>query len=155
MSDSQGDIYREIFVAAAPEAVFEFFVDPRLMARWLGLAHQLDARPGGVFRVEISRGNIARGVFKEVTAPHRIAVTWGWEAHDADRADLGMLPPGASLVEIELVPKDGGTLVRFRHRGLPDIVWDLHRQRWSDYLARLEASFRRSENGRKQPPALK
>jgi hypothetical protein len=57
-----------------------------------------------------------------------------------------MLPPGASLVEIDLVPRDGGTLVRFRHSGLPDTLWNLHDQRWSDYLAKLEASFRGGEN---------
>lgn len=140
MSDTQNVICREIFIAAAPEAVFDFFVDPAMMARWIGLSHQLDPRPGGMFRVEISRGNVARGVYTEVSAPRRIAFTWGWESHDADHADLGMLPPGASLVEIELVPKDGGTLVRFRHSGLPDVLSGIHGDRWSRYLARLEWS---------------
>jgi uncharacterized protein YndB with AHSA1/START domain len=138
MSDTQGDIHREIFIAAAPEAVFDFFVDPALMARWIGLSHQLDPRPGGVFRVEVGPGNVALGVYKEVVRPHRVAFTWGWDAHDADHEELGLLPPGASLVEIELIPKDGGTLVRFRHGGLPEIVLDIHRERWSRYLARLE-----------------
>ena len=51
MSDTQNVICREIFIAAAPEAVFDFFVDPAMMARWIGLSHQLDPRPGGMFRV--------------------------------------------------------------------------------------------------------
>ena len=140
MSDTQGVICREIFIAAAPEAVFDFFVDPVMMARWIGHSHQLDPRPGGVFRVEISRGNVERGVYTEVTAPRRIAFTWGWESHDADHADLSLLPPGASLVEIEFVPKDGGTLVLFRHSGIPDVLSGMHGDRWSRYIAMLERS---------------
>jgi uncharacterized protein YndB with AHSA1/START domain len=93
-----------------------------------------------MFRVEVSLGNVARGVYTEVTPPKRIAFTWGWEAHDADHAVLDLLPPGASLVEIELLPKEGGTLVRFRHSGLPDILSDMHRERWSRYFATLEWS---------------
>jgi uncharacterized protein YndB with AHSA1/START domain len=122
MSDTQNVICREIFIAAAPEAVFDFFVDPAMMARWFGLSQQLDPRPGGMFRVEISRDNVARGVYTEVSAPRRIAFTWGWESHDA------------------VVPKDGGTLVRFRHSGLPDVLSGMHGDRWSRYLARLEWS---------------
>ena len=75
-----------------------------------------------------------------MTAPRRIAFTWGWESHDTDHADLGLLPPGASLVEIDLVPKEGGTLVRFRHSGLPDVLSEMHGDRWSRYLVRLEWS---------------
>ena len=39
MSDTQNVICREIFIAAAPEAVFDFFVDPAMMARWIGQSH--------------------------------------------------------------------------------------------------------------------
>ena len=96
------DIEREIFIAASPEAVFRFFVEPAFMARWFGQQHTLDPRPGGIFRVEVSAGNFARGTYTEVIPHRRIAFTWGWEG----RADL---PPGRSLVEIELVPEEGGT----------------------------------------------
>ena len=30
------NIEREIFIAASPETVFRFFVEPALMARWFG-----------------------------------------------------------------------------------------------------------------------
>ena len=39
------DIEREIFIAASPETVFGFFVEPALMARWFGQRHTLDPRP--------------------------------------------------------------------------------------------------------------
>jgi uncharacterized protein YndB with AHSA1/START domain len=129
------NIERQIFIAASPETVFRFFVEPAFMARWFGQQHTLDPRPGGIFRVEVSAGNFARGTFTEVTPHRRIAFTWGWEGRDD-------LPPGRTLVEIELVPRDGGTLLRLRHSGLPIMAEtpftpEEHGKRWANYLARL------------------
>jgi uncharacterized protein YndB with AHSA1/START domain len=97
--------------------------------------HSIPAR-GGIFRVEVSAGNFAHGTYTEVTPHRRIAFTWGWEGR-------GDLPPGRSLVEIELVPKDGGTLLRLRHSGLPQAAETPftpadHGKRWGNYLARLQ-----------------
>jgi uncharacterized protein YndB with AHSA1/START domain len=130
------NIEREIFIAASPETVFAFLIDPAFMARWFGRQHTLDPRPGGIFRVEVSNGAIASGTYTEVKPPRRAAFTWGWEGRDD-------LPPGQSLVEIELEPKDGGTLLRLRHRGLPTTARapftpDEHGKRWAYYLAQLE-----------------
>ena len=72
-------VEREIFIAASPETVFRFFVEPALMALWFGQRHTLDPRPGGIFRVEVGAGNIAHGTYTEVTPHRRIAFTWGWE----------------------------------------------------------------------------
>jgi uncharacterized protein YndB with AHSA1/START domain len=130
-------IEREIFVAAAPDIVFGFLIDATLMAKWIGLFHTLDPRPGGVFQVEVSRGNVARGVYTEVTPFRRVAFTWGWETQDEA---LALLPPGASLVEFELEPKDAGTLVHLRHSRLPKASSAIHGERWSFYLGQLEAA---------------
>jgi uncharacterized protein YndB with AHSA1/START domain len=137
MSGERSVIEREIFIAAAPETVFRFLVEPALMARWIGLSHTLEPQPGGLFRVEVSHGHVARGVYTDVVPPRRVAFTWGWEGQD-------VLPPGASLVEIDLEPRDGGTLLRLRHSGLPEAALPpfspaRHGERWSAYLARLAA----------------
>lgn len=142
MTSDPGDsgvIEREIFIAAGPETVFRFFVDPVFMARWIGLFHRLEPRPGGLFEIEISSGNVARGIYTEVTPPRRVAFTWGWESPQLP--ELASLPPGASLVEIELEPKDGGTLLHLRHSRLKTTSW-IHRQRWSAHLERLAAVVR-------------
>jgi uncharacterized protein YndB with AHSA1/START domain len=133
------NIEREIFIAASPETVFRFFVEPAFMARWFGHQHTLDPRPGGIFRVEVSAGNFAHGTYTEVTPHRRIAFTWGWEGR-------GDLPPGCSLVEIELVPERGGTLLRLRHSGLPKTTEapftpEDHRKRWANYLAKLQQQY--------------
>lgn len=145
MSDDFGVFEREIFIAASPETVFGFLIDPELMAEWFGSTHTLQPHPGGIFRVECSHGNIACGVYTEVAPYERVAFTWGWESPDQT---LARLKPGSSLVEIQLEPKNGGTLLRFRHSGLPETLRTMHGDHWSEYLVILaEAAAIREKEG--------
>lgn len=117
------------------------------MAQWFGLHHTLDPRPGGIFRVEVAAGKFASGTYTEVTPHRRVAFTWGWEGRDD-------LPPGQSLVEIELVARGDGTLVRLCHSGLPSTTGapftvEDHARRWSHYLARLEHACTANEHERR------
>ena len=134
--DNTGTIELEIFIALPREEVFRYLVEPALMARWIGLAHQLEPSPGGRFRVDMGDGNIASGRYVEVVPSRRVAFSWGWESQDSE---LSVLPPGASLVEVELQAKDRGTLLRLRHSRLPSDLAGRHGERWSHYLNRLQA----------------
>jgi uncharacterized protein YndB with AHSA1/START domain len=136
MKGESETVEREIFIGAAPETVFKFLIDGGLMAHWLGTHQRLDPRPGGSFHVEVSPGNVARGVYTEIVPFHRVALTWGW---DTQEPTLAMLRPGASLVEFELKPRDGGTLVRLRHSRLPNGLRWIHGERWTVYLGQLAA----------------
>ena len=136
MSDEEGVIEREIFISAPPEIVFDFLIAPALMAHWIGAFHKLDPHPGGIFQMEVSPGSVARGIYTEVSPPHRVAFTWGWESKDPA---LAMLPPGDSLVEIELMRVERGTLLHLRHSRLPEATSELHRDRWSHHLAVLQS----------------
>lgn len=113
------------------------------MAEWFGITHILEARPGGTFRVEVSRGNVATGIFTEVTPNRRVAFTWGWES--ADTA-LSALRPGSSSVQIELEPHPQGTLLRLVHQGLPEDLAEIHDERWEFYLDRLAARMAHEES---------
>jgi uncharacterized protein YndB with AHSA1/START domain len=127
-------VEREIRIAARPETVFDFFVDPEKMVQWKGRRAELDARPGGVYRVEINDEAIARGEYVEIDAPNRVVFTWGWEGQESGEHAV---PPGSSRVEIELTPDGDGTLVRLRHLDLPAQSRDVHGQGWDLYLGRL------------------
>jgi uncharacterized protein YndB with AHSA1/START domain len=128
-------VEREIAIAARPETVWQFLVDPDKAVRWMGQAVSFDPRPGGLYRVEVIAGNTARGEFVELDPPRRLVHTWGWEPGENG---ANAVPPGSTTVEIELVPDGDGTTLRFTHRGLPSAeAAQSHAHGWDHYLARL------------------
>jgi uncharacterized protein YndB with AHSA1/START domain len=121
----------EIEIAAPQATVFAFLTDPEKIMRWMGTEANVEARPGGIYLVSVGDKYRARGQFTEVIPVHRLAYSFGWEG----REDM---PPGSSLVEIDLEEKAGGTLVRFTHSGLPDEKERAsHEKGWNHYLRRL------------------
>jgi uncharacterized protein YndB with AHSA1/START domain len=127
-------VEREIRIAARPETVFDFFVDPEKMVQWKGRKADLDPRPGGTYRVEINEEAIARGEYVEIDAPTRVVFTWGWEGQESG---VHAVPPGSSRVEVDLIPDGDGTIVRLRHLNLPEQSREIHGQGWDLYLGRL------------------
>src|SRR5687768_17180463 len=104
---------RELRIAARPETVFAFFVEPTKMVRWMGREATLDPHPGGIYRCLYNEQTVARGAYVEVIPFSRVVFTFGWEGE-------GMTPrPGESTVEVTLIPDGDGTLLRLRHLGLP------------------------------------
>jgi len=77
MSEQRVIVERTVFIDASPETVFGFLVDPAFMAQWIGSFHTLDAKPGGIFRVEFDSGYIALGTFTEIIPHRRVVFTWG------------------------------------------------------------------------------
>ena len=140
-------VEREIRIAARPEIVFDFFVDPEKMKQWKGRNAELDPRPGGVYRVEINDQAIARGEYVEVEAPSRVVFTWGWEGQDAGAGEHAV-PTGSSRVEVDLTPDGDGTLVRLRHLDLPEQSREIHGQGWDLYLGRLAKAAAGENPGR-------
>lgn len=129
-------VEREVRVAARPETVFAFLVDPEKQVLWMGRRAELDARPGGIYRVEINDEAVARGEFVEIVPPSKVLVSFGWEGQEAGRGEHGV-PPGSSRVEVTLEPDGDGTLVRLRHYDLPEQAREMHGQGWELYLGRL------------------
>lgn len=128
-------VERELTIDAKPETVWEFLVDPEKAARWMGTTATLEARPGGRYRVDVIAGHVASGEYIEVDRPRRLVWTFGWEPEGGQENPV---PPGSSRIEIELEPQGDGTLVRFRHSGLPDAeAVAQHTHGWEHYLARL------------------
>ncbi len=117
-------------IAARPETVFQYFVDPDKMLMWKGIEAELEPRVGGGYRVKMSEENIVNGSYLVIDPPKRVVFTWGWED--------GSVAPGSTTVEVTLEPDGEGTLLRLRHYDLPDEEQrKLHKEGWDHYVDRL------------------
>ncbi len=126
-------VERRLFIDAPPARVYELLTDPALLVEWMAPVADLDPQPGGSLTWTHLNGDSVIGAFVELVPARRIVFTYGWE-----REDVG-IPPGSTTVEIDLLPKDGGTDLRLVHRGLAGPMADAHDGGWSNYLARLSA----------------
>jgi uncharacterized protein YndB with AHSA1/START domain len=139
-------VQREIEVAAPPATVFAFLTDPEKILRWIGTEVKVEAQPGGIYLVNVGGRATARGSFTEVIPVHRLAYSFGWDGNDK-------VPPGSSLIEIDLEDKGNGTLVRLTHSGLPDAIEVAnHAKGWAHYLDRLELAASGRDPGPDVPP---
>lgn len=134
-------VVSEIHIAAPPEVVFDYFVDPEKMARWFGSRVKLDGRSGGQFAADINQQARARGEYLEVVPPSRLVFSFGWE-------DDRNVPPGSTTVEVTLARDGDGTHIRLVHRGLQtQEMREQHRLGWAHYLARLSVAAAGGEPG--------
>lgn len=139
----QTSVEREIAIAASPETVWEFLVDPVKATRWMGQNATFEARPGGRYQVEVLPRNTASGEFVELDPPRRLVFTWGWEP-----GGVSSVPVGSTTVEIELVSDGDGTTLRFTHTGLPSAeAAQSHAHGWDHYLERLALAARGGDPG--------
>ena len=124
-------VRRETHIPAPPAAVFALLTDPDRILRWMGTEAEIDPRPGGLYLVNVTGARCARGTFREVVPVHRLAYSFGWDDNEE-------VPPGSSLVEIDLLEQPDGTLLRMTHTGLPTPEQCAsHADGWAHYLGRL------------------
>ena len=125
------ELVREVLIDARPETVFKLLTEPSRHLEWWGTEADLDPRPGGVYRVEVSGAHRAVGEFVEVVPNEKVVFTFGW---DAPGHPIG---PGSTTVEYTLHAEGDKTRVRLVHRGLPDDAVAGHGTGWDHYLPRL------------------
>ena len=121
-----------IRIAAAPEEVFPYLVDPQLMVQWIGNWADLNPEPGGVFALDMGETSV-RGNFLEVEPPRRVVFTWGVPGRES-------LPEGSTTVEIVLEADGDETVVALTHRNLSAEELPRHREGWATQLDRLRTA---------------
>ena len=140
-------VQREVQIAAPPATVFAFLTDPEKIVSWMGSEATTETHPGGLYFLKVRSDRVARGEFREVVPVHRLAYSFGWEGDEE-------VPPGSSLVEIDLVDRDGGTLLRMTHSGLPNAEQCAgHDLGWVHYLGRLAIAATGRDPGIDHGPA--
>lgn len=118
-----------ILIQAEPKTVFAHFVDPILLARWIGDEAVVDANPGGRFTLRFGHRRV-EGRYLEIEPPNRVAISWG-------RAGSPSFPPESSVLRVSLRAEAGGTRVSITHTGLPSAEYERHELGWRHYLGRL------------------
>jgi uncharacterized protein YndB with AHSA1/START domain len=121
-------------IAASPEEVFPYLVDPSLIVQWIGSWADLNPQPGGVFALDFGDTS-TRGTYVSVEPPDRVVFTWGIPGNAA-------LPPGTSTVEILLKADGDETIVELTHRNLPSELRPSHREGWEECLEVLRKTFK-------------
>ncbi len=124
-------------VGADPERVFAAWTDAERLAAWWwpqlgGTTYDVDARPGGRFRIHgPAIGAAVSGEYAAVDPPRRLAFTWVWQ----DDGEPDTVVEDTVVVTFE--PEDDGTAVTVAHTS------DAHEpdggteQGWNDVLGRL------------------
>ena len=128
-----------IEIAAEQDHVFDHFVQPEKLVRWMGDRARLEARDGGVFAVDIN-GVIIRGHFVRIERPRLIEIAWG-EAGNEE------MPPGATRLVVRFTPRAGGTLVELEHQGLSATENQKHALGWPHFIERLATAAAGAEPG--------
>ncbi|WP_327634433.1 SRPBCC domain-containing protein [Kribbella sp. NBC_00482] len=131
-------IEREIRVEASPEVVYEVISSPEHLREWWPDEAELDAVPGATGTVGFRQAEGTKVVpltVVEAEPPRRFAFRWDYEGEEAT-------PENSLLVTFELVPVDGGTLLRFAETGYDeaaksDAVLADHTSGWNYFLPRL------------------
>jgi len=119
---------RELHIDAPPTVVFRFFMDSQRWAAWWGPGSRIDARIGGDVLIRYPGGTEASGTVVEIEPPERIVFTYGYVGGEP-------IPPGGSLVTIQLENDGGATILRLTHEFAESGVAEQHEQGWRYQLS--------------------
>jgi uncharacterized protein YndB with AHSA1/START domain len=124
-------IDKTVFIDATPQHVYQLIIDAESLMEWIAPSARSDPRPGGELTWTHQAGDRMIGHFIDLVPDRRVVFSFGW-----DRPDV-KVPAGSTVVEIDLTPHQGGTLLRLVHRGLEGPMADAHDGGWANYLSRL------------------
>ncbi len=128
-----------IDIEASAERVFDYFVQPELLVRWMGDVARLEAKEGGLFSVDIN-GVPIRGHFVRIERPRLLEIAWGEAGNDA-------MPPGTTHLRVTFEPRGSVTRVELEHSGLVSAEASKHAVGWPHFLERLGFAARGAEPG--------
>ena len=138
-------------IRAAPERVFEAFIDPRELVHWWGpdegptLSAEADVRVGGHFRVVFRTMDGERheslGEYLEIDAPRRLVMAFWWVT----------TPHLRTRVTVSIDPIDDGARLTLLHEGFDDTgSRDSHEAGWAGALDKLAARVERAHDEEKK-----
>jgi uncharacterized protein YndB with AHSA1/START domain len=121
-------LQRTVLIEAPREIVFRYFTDSQRWAAWWGPGSTIEARPGGKVYIRHPNGIETVGEVVEFESPQRIVFTYGF-------ASGKPVPPGGSLVTIQLDEEPAGTRLQLTHEFADAATRDEHVQGWRFQLS--------------------
>jgi len=104
---------------APPDRVFKAWTDPAILVKWWGPEGfdtpdlKMDVRKGGAYRSVMASpqggAQTVSGIYREVSPPHRLVMTWAWEQPDGSRGH-------ETVVEVTFEAVSAGTRMRLVQR---------------------------------------
>jgi uncharacterized protein YndB with AHSA1/START domain len=126
--------------AAAPDDVFDAWIDPDLAGRWLFRTEggqlercEIDPRVGGGFRIDERRGNEVAEHYGHYVALERPR----WVVFDF----WTNLSEDPTRVTVEIAPDDGGVLLTLTHEGVGSDWEEKTRQGWTMLVEKLASAL--------------
>ncbi len=133
---------------APRERVFRAFADPEQLVKWWGptgmhvVDHAIDVRVGGAWRTTIRNeagdDYTMSGIYREISAPHRLVFTWAWE-RDGERGH-------ETVVTIDLIEDGHRTELNFMQEIFEsEEMRSSHQGGWQESFDCLEAALKEGE----------
>jgi uncharacterized protein YndB with AHSA1/START domain len=123
----------EVVIDAPAAEVYRQLTTVDGLLRWIAVSVPV---PGGRLQWTHENGATMVGRFLELDPPRRLVIAYGW------KDDLMGVPPESTIVEIDLMERDGRTTLKPVHKSLPPDVVDDHLRDWIYFLARLQGSWK-------------
>jgi len=117
------EINQEVHFKARPHDVYEALMNEDKHAEFTGAEAEIDAKVGGKY---MAHGGYIRGENLELVPGKLIVQSW--------HAEEDYFPDEYySKITFELTDKDGGTLLKFKHEGVPESGADSIADGWVTY----------------------
>ena len=118
-------------IAAPVDVVWRLLTTADGLGEWMAADASVDLRPGGAITWRHENGHVVEGEVREVAPMRRFVFTYGWAT------DFLPVPPGSTLVTIELDAGPTHTTVSVRHAGLDEAMAAQHTEGWTYFIEQL------------------
>ena len=137
-AEAEAVVVRRV-IAVARERVFDAWLDPASLARWMTpcpgwtATARVDPRVGGSFCITMIGDSATEhsGEYLLIERPSRLSFTWT-SIHTDDKP---------TVVTIEFRPHGEGTELVLTHRKLPPAQANPHREGWTEIVRQLTATL--------------
>lgn len=124
-------VEKELFIAAAPERVYDAFTTREGLETWFVTRAEIDPRPGGTFNLWWQENHVP-GQIVALDPPRQMVFTWD------DGPQYGV-----TTCTVDFIPESDGTRVRLIHTGFGmgenwDSLYDGVNGGWVEELGNLK-----------------